>query len=331
MRRAVLWLEFDHCSLIHSPPMATDSQDVYVQPLLVTGAHRSGTTWVGRMLAGSQVAYISEPLNVWHRPGVLRAKVNHWYQYICDENETDYLAAFEELLDFRYHVWDEIRSIRFVKDFLRMGRDFKIFYDALEHGQRALLKDPFAVFSTPWFVQRFNFKVVVTVRHPAAFASSLKRLGWNFDFNDLLDQPLLMRDHLEPYRSRMQAVKADDVIGQASLLWTMIYHTVHTTRKLNPGLLTVRHEDLSRDPIIGFRDLYTALGLDFTSQVEKKILNSSSSENPTELSRKKVHSVKLDSRANVENWKKRLSEEEIHRIREMTEEVCSLFYPETAW
>ena len=297
-------------------------------PLLVTGAHRSGTTWAGRMLAlDPQVAYISEPLNVLHRPGVLGAKVKHWYHYICEENEADFLHAFQELLDFRYHTWSEIKSIRSVKDFLRMGRDFKIFYDALEHGQRALLKDPFAVFSIPWFAKRFDFKVVITVRHPAAFASSLQRLGWNFVFNHLLDQPLLMRDHLEPYRGRMQAVKADDVIGQASLLWTMIYRFVHATCKVHPDFVMIRHEDLSRDPVTGFRDLYARLGLEFTSKVEKKILSSSSSENPTELSRGKTHSVKLDSRANVDNWRKRLTEEEVARVHEITADALELFYP----
>ena len=308
--------------------MKNDSQDSTAQPILVTGAHRSGTTWAGKMLTGPQVAYISEPLNVLHRPGVLRAKVKHWYQYICDENEAEFLAPFEELLDYRYHTWGEIKSIRSIKDFLRMGRDFKIFYDALEHGQRALLKDPFAVFSIPWFVNRFDFKVVVTVRHPAAFASSLKRLGWNFDFKDLLDQPLLMRDHLEPYRDRMQAIKADDVIGQASLLWTMIYRAVHSQGQLNRRLIIVRHEDLSRDPVSGFRDLYTALGLDFTHHAEEKILTSSNSENPTELSRNKTHSVKLDSRASVDNWKKHLTAEEIQRIQDITGETLRLYYPE---
>ncbi|MCC6298410.1 MAG: sulfotransferase [Anaerolineales bacterium] len=298
-------------------------------PLLVTGAHRSGTTWVGRMLAlDPQIAYISEPLNVLHRPGVLRVQVKHWYQYICDENEADYLTPFEELLDYRYHTWSEIKSIRSVKDFLRMGRDFKIFYDALEHGQRALLKDPFAVFSMAWFAKRLNFKIVVTVRHPAAFASSLKRLGWNFDFNDLLDQPLLMRDHLEPYRERMQAVKADDIIGQASLLWTMIYRFVYATGQLNPNVILVRHEDLSTDPVGGFRELYASLGLAYTHHVEKMILNSSSSENPTELRRGKTHSIKLDSRANLENWKKKLTDEEIARIREITDDTIQLFYPD---
>ena len=301
-------------------------------PILVTGAHRSGTTWVGRMLAAdANTAYVSEPLNVLHRPGIFRAKVSRWYQYICDENEKEFLPAYEELLDFDYHLWGEIRSIRSRKDFLRMGRDFLVFYNGSLHGQRALLKDPFAVFSLPWFAKRLNCRVVVTVRNPGAFASSLKRLNWSFDFKDLLEQPLLMRDHAGEYQDEMRSMKADDVIGQASLLWKIIYRSVHAARELNPGFIAVRHEDLSRDPVSGYRDLYAKLGLDFTRKVEEIILNSSSSENPAELSRKKVHSVKLDSRANVDNWKKRLTEEEIERIHKMTEGAASLFYADGEW
>jgi len=266
-----------------------------------------------------------------HRPGVFHAKVTHWYQYICEENEAEYLPAFQELLEFDYRLWDEIRSLRSRRDFLRMGRDFFIFYNGLMRGQRALLKDPFAVFSTLWFAKRLNCKIVITVRHPAAFVSSLKRLNWLFDFQDLLDQPLLMRDHLEPYRDEMRSILPDDVIGQAALLWKLIYRSVHATRDSNPDFIVVRHEDFSRDPVPCYRDLYSSLSLEFTPRIEKFILNSSSSENPVELSRKKVHGFKLDSRANVSVWKKRLTAEEIDRIRRMTEEVALLYYSEAEW
>ena len=301
-------------------------------PILVTGAHRSGTTWVGKMLAADGcTAYISEPLNVLHRPGVFRPKVKNWYQYICDDNEHDYLPAFQELLEFDYHLWDEIRSLRSRRDFLRMGRDFYIFYTGLMRGQRALLKDPFAVFSTPWFAKRLHCKVVITVRHPAAFASSLKRLNWPFDFQYLLNQPLLMRDHLEPYREEMQAIREEDVIGQGALLWKLIYQAVHETQESNPEFIVVRHEDLSRDPVPGYRSMYSALGLEFIPRVEKTILNSSSSENPIESTRKKVYAFKLDSRANMDIWKKRLAAEDIKRIYEITKDVSALYYSEAEW
>jgi len=314
--------------------------DLTLTPILVTGAHRSGTTWVGKMLAADALtAYISEPLNVLHRPGILRAKVPHWYQYICEENESAYLSAFQALLDFDYHLWDEIRSLRSLKDFLRMGRDFKVFSDGLMHGQRVLIKDPFAVFSAPWFAKKLNCKVVITVRHPAAFVNSLKRLNWPFDFNDLLDQSLLMRDYLEPYWDEMRAIQSYDIIGQAALLWKVVYHSVHSilrqtqdgAREVNSTFIVVRHKDLSRDPVNGYRRLYASLGLDYTPHVEKIILDSTSSDNPVELSRKKTHSVKLDSLASVDNWKKQLTENEIKRIREITEEVSHLYYSDSEW
>lgn len=301
-------------------------------PILVTGTHRSGTTWVGKMLAAdSSTAYISEPMNVLHRPGVLRAKVAHWYQYICKDNQDDFLPGFKELLDFDYHLWSEIRSIRSRRDFLRMGRDFAIFYNGLMRGQRVLMKDPFAVFSTEWFAKCLNCKVVIAVRHPAAFTSSLMRLNWPFNFQDLLDQPLLMREFLEPYRGRMEAAKAGDILDQAALLWSVIYHSVHATLQRNPDFIAVRHEDLALNPVDGFRTLYNSLGLDFTRRIEKTILTSSSSDNPVEPSRKNIYSVKLDSRTNINNWKKRLSEDEIKRIREITEGVSSLFYTDAEW
>jgi hypothetical protein len=301
-----------------------------LNPILVTGTHRSGTTWVGKMLASdSRTAYISEPLNVLHRPGVFRPKITLWYQYVCEDNEQEYLPSFLELLDYDYHLWDEIRSLRSFRDFARMGRDFTIFYHGLLRGQRILLKDPFAVFSTEWFAKRLNCKVVVTLRHPAAFVSSLKRLNWPFNLQDLLDQPLLMRDHLEPYRDQIERAKKGDVIDQWALLWNLIYGTVHQSLQRNPDFIAVRHEDLSLDPVNGYRKLYQSLGLEFTHRVEKVIQESSSSENPAEG--KRVHSFKIDSRASMSNWKKRLSEDEIRRVRDLTQEVTSIFYPDATW
>lgn len=302
------------------------------KPILVTGAHRTGTTWVGRMLAaGPGIAYISEPLNVLHRPGVMRAKVSYWYTYLASENGDAYLPALRETLAYRYHLPAEILSLRSGHDFLRMCRDVGIFARGRLFGSRPLLKDPFAVFSLPWFAEQLGCEIVVTVRHPAAFASSLKRLNWPFDFRDLLAQPLLMRDQLEPYRTRMESVPADDIIGQASLLWAMVYSSVQNLRRVIPSVCVVRHEDLSVDPVTGFRRLYGELGLNFNARVERKILDSSSAENPSELARRKVHSVKLDSRANLDNWKRRLTQEEIARVRLLTEGVVRDYYPEVDW
>lgn len=297
------------------------------------------------LTASQQAAYISEPLNVLHRPGVLRIPTKYWYTYICEENENDFLPAIQEMLDFRYHAWLEFSTLRSRKDLLRMGRDSREFLRGRLRRLRPLLKDPFALFSIPWFIQRLECQVVVTMRHPAAFASSLKRLNWPFQFKDLLEQPLLMRDWLEPHREAIQLLVSredeekmaqangvsPDIIAQSALLWRICYTAVEKYCVLFPHIQVVRHEDLSLDPDSGYRNLYQVLGLDYSEQAQKTILESSSADNPKEISSQNAFATRLDSKANLNNWKRRLSAEEIARVRNLTEDLAARYYPDFTW
>jgi glycosyltransferase involved in cell wall biosynthesis len=304
------------------------------RPILVTGPHRSGTTWVGRMLSvNGDVAYVSEPLNVWHRFGVFEAPVAHWYTYVCKDNEAEYLPAFRETLKLNYHFWKEVKSLRSVRDFLRMLRDLSIFiFGRLGH-RRVLMKDPFAVFSVPWFAERLDCEVVIVLRHPAAFVSSLKRLDWPFDFKDLLAQPLLMRDWLEPFRTELEAAVQNprDVIGQGSLLWRLICHVSYQVQQRDPKLHVVLHEELSLQPMPRYEDLYAKLEMPFTGKARRGILKATSAKNPQEVSLDSIYSTNLDSAANLENWKQRLSPEEIARIRDLTQDVARIYYGDQDW
>ena len=172
-----------------------------------------------------------------------------------------------------------------------MGRDFNTFFIGNMRNQRVLLKDPFAVFSIEWFSQKLDCDVVITIRHPAAFANSLKRLNWSFDFRDLLNQPSLMHNYLDQDRAEMESIQSDDIIGQSALLWRIIYRFVHSALKLYPDFKVARHEDFSLDPVASYESLYDSLCLTFNDKVRNTILNSSSSENPTELSKGKTYSV----------------------------------------
>ena len=177
-----------------------------VPPILVTGAHRSSTTWVGKMLtANGAYTYVSEPLNILHRPGIMRQPTRNWYTYVCTENEYKYLSPFYETMRLEYHTIRELKSLRSVRDAGRMARDWRSFTSGRIGGKQVLLKDPFSVFSAKWFAERLGCRVVIAVRHPAAFVSSLKRLNWPFEFEDLLAQPYLMRDWLEPFRADIES------------------------------------------------------------------------------------------------------------------------------
>ncbi|MEN8242036.1 MAG: sulfotransferase, partial [Chloroflexota bacterium] len=305
-----------------------------VPPILVTGTHRSSTTWVGRMLTANQrYTYVSEPLNILHRPGIMRQPTEQWYTYVCEENEHFYLSPFYETLRLQYHTMQEIKSLRTLRDVGRMVRDWSSFTTGRANGNQVLLKDPFSVFSAKWFAERFGCKVVIVVRHPAAFVSSLKRLNWPFEFEDLLAQPYLMRDWLEPFREDIEAAHAaeGDLIFQGSVLWRMIYSVVSEYRQRFPEFQIVRHEDLSLDPLNQFKAVYNALGVPFTKKVAKTILKSTNPGNPTELPLESIHAVQLNSLANIKNWQKRLSAEEIERVYSLTSDIADRYYSAEDW
>ena len=309
----------------------------YRKPILVTGSHRSGSTWVGKMIAASpDVGYIKEPFNLEHRPGICSAKFDRWFTYITEENETDFFQAIDRTVHFSYNLQAEIAAIKSLKDFFRLLRDYKNFYQYRTAKVRPLLKDPIAVFSAEWLAKKFDMDVVVLIRHPAAFVSSYTKKNWHFDFKHLLEQPLLMEQHLYPFEKEMQesTTKKYDAVDEASLLWKLIYHVVAKYRDNHQDWIFAKHEDISSNPVDGFQEIFEFLDLDLSDQIKDTIREYSGSQNPSETTKQEnlfhLH-LKRDSKSNIKNWQNRLSDAEISRIRDNTEEVAQKFYLEADW
>jgi hypothetical protein len=73
------------------------------------------------------------------------------------------------------------------------------------------------------------------------------------------------------------------------------------------------------------------VGLNFSHQSKLFIESSSSKDNPQEISKRNVHSVEIDSWANIKNWQKRLTNDEIARVYQLTRDVAPLYYSESDW
>jgi hypothetical protein len=302
------------------------------QPILVTGTHRSGTTWVGRMLGLSpRVGYIEEPFSLRHRRGVCDVEFPHWFPYICPDNEAEYLGPVEDMLAFRYRTRAELKRVRSPRDAARLARDWSRFRRYRRRGARALLKDPTAVFSADWLSQRFGAQVVVTIRHPAGFVSSLMRLGWTHPFDHFLRQPLLLRDRLEPFEAEIRAFANEErpLLDQGILLWKLIHYVISRYRDEQPGWSFVRHEDIAREPIEGFRTLFGRLRLPLDEGVQASIARHSTRSGSTEsLS---PFDVRRDSNATVSVWRHRLTSRQIDRIRSGVEPISRQFYSDAEW
>ena len=302
------------------------------RPILVTGSHRSGTTWVGKMLSKApSVGYIHEPFNYNHRLGVCSAHFDTWFPYICQENEAHYEKAINKTVHFSYTFTKGISRVKDYLDPLRIVRDGSLYYWYKLLNYRPLIKDPIALFSAEWLSEKFNMDVVIMIRHPAAFVSSLKMLKWEFPFTHFLNQPLLMRDYLSPFEDEIKrySVKRYEVIDQAILLWRVIHFMISKYQHNHTDWIFIRHEELSSDPLYHFKELYNKLELSFTPAVSQYIADHSDTGNPGDP--KYEGNLKRNSQSNIWNWKKRLSESKIETIKKGVSDISKTFYHDEEW
>ena len=269
------------------------------------------------------------------RPGVLNADVTHRYQYICADNEERWLEPFRRTIALRYGLAAELRRNHGAYDLARCAKYLMAFTRGRLRGQTALLDDPFAIFSTAWFSQQLGCRCVVLVRDPIAVVGSWRKLGWSVQLNDVLQQRLLVRDHLGSYEERMRTlVDSPDWLARSSLLWEMAYATVQSRFQGLPNVVVVRYEDLAADPRRGFESLYASVGLPWSPSVDDVVRTATAG---TSAHARGSHAWTLrggpsrtafrpmDSRSAVVVASQRLDPQQAARVRELTVTVAATF------
>ncbi len=288
------------------------------KPILVTGSHRSGSTWIGKVISSSpSVRYVHEPFNIDKKFTV--PPFRYWFEYIGHHNDDNYRQLV----------------LRYLKSYFKAG--FKYNPPVANPYQwtkesrsrllrRTLIKDPIALFSAGWIFDQINCHVIVSIRHPAAFIASLKVKDWSFPFGHFERQDALMNNLLSPYASSINEIlrNPSDIIAEGILLWNCLYSVVMRYEEMyGDQWYFIKHEDLSRNVDDEFIKIFDYLNLPMTKEVSEEIAKTTSGNSEGELIR--------DSKKNIQSWKERLSNEEIHRIKIETKEVWSRYYTEADW
>jgi hypothetical protein len=278
------------------------------------------------------VGYINEPFNPHHQRGVCACEFPLWFQYVNRDNEHRFKRHLGAMLAFRYRLVPQLTHTRSLDDVESLLRDGYTFARSRARHARALVKDPIAAFSASWLSTTFGMATVVLVRHPAAFAASLERLGWSHRFEDFLAQPALMEEQLYAFEGEItDMVKGDhDIIDQASLLWRLVYSVLLKYRTAHPAWIFVRQEDLARDPVGGFAELYRQLGLDYSQRIVDQVRWYSSGSSTLEANAP-PHAIRRDSQQTTASWRWRLSKEQQFRLRSQVEQQASEFYTVAEW
>lgn len=286
------------------------------KPLLVTGIHRSGSTWLANMLSlNKDVILIDEPFNIEKWAYKLGGLTNIYYTYVPNIDEDKARIAFQKVLDNKTR---RVFSKRKVEHWLRFTRN-----------KRKVIKDPISALSSEWLYSNFDMDILVLVRHPAAYVNSLQRMDWNFPFHHLIQQDKLMENELNDLRTDIES-PPDDFIGQAALSWKCIYKVLSNYLERNEWAFR-RHEDLALNPVQEIKRLYEIFDLRWNEEVESKIIEHTRATNPSSINSNKTHVLKRDSKDLATKWKKNLSVSQIERIKEVTFPICEQFYSDDDW
>lgn len=295
--------------------------------ILVTGPHRSGTTWLGKTLSQpEEIELVYEPFN----PDFVRYNFDYTFDYWFEHVPTS-----KKQIDIERYIDQYIPNNGFQharKVCRESGNSFKsplIFCKKLllSHKRpRYLLKDPIALLSAGWLYERYNFLVICITRKPLAFVGSLKKQGWDFDFNNILCQERLVDEYLPKFKKQMKNVQNNgDFIDRAALLWNVLNTIILQYKEKYSGWYFTTHEDVALNSHVRFKEMYEYVELPFTAEIENYIKEYTSDQNPGEA---KSHQYQpRDAERTLDSWKNRLTDIEMKKVIDTTQSVYNKLYP----
>lgn len=279
--------------------------EIDAQPILISGTHRGGTTFIGTILAqADELRYVYEPLSPWFDDlsrdtycPICGLDLNTWYPYIYEGNEKPYRTHFK-------HFNNSKRLM----------------------GKQPLYKDPLSPFAAEWIHTAYNAKVVFILRNPLALVASCKQVDWGVPFDRLAHQDELLNAYVPNYKKQAKeyAKGKHTKLEETTLLYNMVYEKAHELSQKYPDWIFIKHEDISTNPQEEFRTLFDKLGLDYSQKVEAKVNELTNAKNKADSGKERIHSLHRKSKDVAELWKKRLTKEEIAYVTKTCKKVAAL-------
>lgn len=310
------------------------SESVAGAPILITGSHRSGTTWVGALLnASSSTLTIHEPFNPTYVRSWLRTPPSHWFQFVEAPLDDRWRAQTARVVDLRPPISTMLRRSGAPRNLARVGQEAVSAAIHRRRDARAVIKDPIALLAAPWIADTFGAHPIVLVRHPAAFVSSILRLGWRFDFTNLTDQPRLIDQRLSDMANEIEQAAAHPLalIDNAILSWRVLNSVVRQYRQERPEWLVVRQEDLAADPVVRVREIYERVALPWNERVDLEVRRLTGVADHGDVAPGDKGGVVRNSRAAMYSWHGRLDADQIGHIRDATLDLATSFYVDADW
>jgi hypothetical protein len=276
-------------------------------PILVTGMYRTGTTWVGAMLAPAGLWHLHEPFNP--NQGLWHDELPYARADVALPAVDDFVAGL---------LRGQHRAILRLPNARRWFTPLRL----LPHEpRRVLLKDPSAALLSEYLANRHGMRALILFRHPAAVVGSFLRLGWPTGalVERLLASEALMDDWLRPVESSMRnAIGRRDGFSGAVLYACVARVLLGFSRRNPESMVPVSFEDLCEDPIARFRTLFEELDLPYTERA--RAVHARLSAGGTDGSVERPHGVVRPTASMARRWKSEVAESDLTIVRDVWEQ-----------
>lgn len=294
MKRIIFWqrkLSRRAVQLIGSRLYINPDPDLR-KSILVAGTARSGTTWLGDLIA-SQIPsrILFEPFN----PDLVpEYRGFHYFQYIRPETANPEFYGFAQKVltgDIR-NRWIDHQNERILSRY-------------------RLIKEIRVNLALKWVHDSFpEVPIIFLMRHPCAVVASRMDLGWatDKDIEPFLSQPELVEDYLAPYMDLIQSART--IEEKHAIIWCI--SNLIPLKQFKPDELKISYyENLCTQPELELPSIFTSIGQRSVSRIIDTI------NRPSQTTREM--SAVVSGIDKTTNWRKRLSLEQINNILRVVE------------
>jgi hypothetical protein len=260
--------------------------------ILIAGTARSGTTWLGDLLA-SQIPsrILFEPFN----PDLVpEYRDFHYFQYLRPETENPEFRAFAHKV-----FTGKIRNRWIDRQNERIRSEYR------------LIKEIRINLALKWLHDNFpKVPIIFIMRHPCAVVASRMELNWatDHDIEPLLSQPDLVTDHLAPYVDLIKDARTDE--EKHAVIWSV--SNLVPLKQFNPNeIKIVYYENLCTQPEIELPAIFESSGQKYNDEKTDTVSR------PSQTTR--LTSAVVDGTDKISAWRKKLSVAQTENILRVVE------------
>ena len=260
--------------------------------ILVAGAARSGTTWLGDLIAAQiPCRILFEPFN----PDLVpEYRSFHYFQYMRPGSKDPEFRAFAKKV-----FTGEIRNRWIDRQNERIVSEYR------------LIKEIRANLALKWLHENFpEIPIIFLMRHPCAVVSSRMGLGWatDTDIEPFLSQPTLVTDFLSEYQEFIRSAKTEE--EKHAIIWSI--STMVPLRQLKQNeVKIVYYENLCTQPELELPSIFAFTGHPYSPSASDTISRPSQTTQET--------SPIVNGTDKVSHWRHKLNPAQIDNILRVVE------------